>query len=218
MYFKSHERGNKIMEAISSLVNNPAQTHNHGNPNVAKTAAEKTQHKSTTLASENIDKFDSNSMNVNRNFNSKADRAEWLNVQGYRGQSALAMKNAVVADYVKSLIGGQTGNFWSNILDSEFTPRPFALDAYKAAEATSEKYDDYWGVEAVAERIFTFAKSLAGDDDKMFETMKNAFLKGFSLAEGVVPGKKLHDISYQTKERVLEYFDEWEKDIAAKKA
>ena len=203
---------------ISQLVNNSVNTHAN---NLPKTASQKTQEKSTTLASDNVDKFDSNSANVNRNYNSRPDRTDFINVQGYRNASVLQMKNAVVADFVNYSMSQQSQfqsgiDFLNNIMSGKFVPRPFAENAYKAAEATSEKYEDYWGVEAVAERIFTFAKALAGDREDLFNTMKNAFLKGFSQAEGVFKGK-LHDVSYQTKERVLEYFNEWEKEIAAKK-
>jgi hypothetical protein len=107
----------------------------------------------------------------------------------------------------------QSGN---SFLNAVFNPRPFALEAFNAAEATSKKHTDYWGVEAVAERLFTFAKTLAGDNDELFDTMKNAFLKGFNLASGAAKGR-LPDISHQTKARVLELFDGWEKEIAARK-
>ena len=199
---------------INSLLNNTANAHANNAP---KTSAEKTQQKATTLAADNIDKFDANSVNVNRNYQKALEHTEHLNIQGYKGMSTVQIKNAVVADFVNFSMRQQSGqSFWKDILGETFNPRPFALEAYKAAEATSEKHDDYWGVEAVAERIFTFAKSLAGDRDDLFDTMKNAFLKGFNLASKAA-NNKLPDISFKTKERVLELFDGWEKEIAAKK-
>lgn len=199
---------------INNVAHQPLNAHNNSLP---RTAEEKTQDKVTTLASDNVDKFDGKYVNVNRNYNGGLNRTDETVVRGYKAQSALQMKNAVVADYVKSNMINQAGNgFWQGIIsNSSFTPKPFALDAFKKAEATSEKYDDYWGVEATAERIFTFAKTLAGDDEKLFNTMKNAFLKGYSLASKAT-GDKLPDISSQTKARVLELFDEWEKEINAK--
>jgi hypothetical protein len=199
---------------INPLISNHAANHTGGQ---SKTAQQQTQEKAnTTLAAENVDKFDKHSVNVNRNFNRAPDRSEFLNVQGYRGKSVIQMKNAVVADFVRHSLGQQPGNsFWSSILGDTFTPRPFAIDAFKAAEKSSEKHEDFWGVEAVAERIFTFAKTLAGDNDKLFDTMKNAFLKGFNQASSAAKGK-LPDISHQTKARVLEMFDEWEKEIKSR--
>jgi hypothetical protein len=207
------------MTTINNLVNyNP----NSNIANQAKTASEKTQQKTTTLAADNVDKFDTSSVNVNRNYQHGATRTENPNiqVQGYRRMSDVQMKNAVVADFVKHAMSNQANNksldFWNSILNEKFTPRPFALEAFKAAEATSEKHEDYWGVEAVAERIFTFAKSLAGNRDDLFDTMKNAFLKGFSQASSAARGK-LPEISHQTKQRVLELFDGWEKEINERK-
>ena len=195
---------------VSQIVNNSVNSQSN---NLPKTASQKTQEKNSTLSTENVDKFDSSSVNVNRNYQSATHRTDSLNVQGYKGQSALQIKNSLMADYVSFLFKGQSGN---NILDTMFNPKPFALDAFNAAEASSAKHADYWGVEAVAERLVTFAKTLAGNDEKMFATMKNAFLKGFSLAAGAVGGK-LPDISHQTKARALELFDEWEAEINARK-
>ena len=200
---------------INSLAHNPPNAHNS---NLPRTASEKTQEKATTLAADNVDKFDANAVNVNRNFQSSPERTDFLNVQGYKRMSAFQMKNSVVTDYVNSTITNQAGNgFWGDIVnnDAGFVPRPFAVEAFNAAEATSEKYDDYWGAEAAAERIFTFARILADDDDRLFSIMKNAFLKGFNLASGAANGK-LPEISNLTKERTLEYFDEWEAEITAR--
>jgi hypothetical protein len=97
-----------------------------------------------------------------------------------------------------------------------FGRTPEALNALRVAEATSEKHSDYWGVEATAERLFTFAKTLAGGDDSKFQTMKNAFLEGFRQAAGA-RGGNLPSISFQTRDRVLEMFNQWESEINARK-
>ena len=199
---------------INTHVNTQLNAHNN---NMPKTAAEKTQDKATTLAADNVDKFDGKSMNVNRNFKNAPEQTEEAVIRGYRAQSLVQLKNAAVADYVKHNMSQQAGvSFWKGILENTtFTPKAFALDAFNKAEATSEKHDDYWGVEATAERIFTFAKALAGDNDRLFDTMKNAFLKGFNLASSAANGK-LPDISTQTKNRVLELFDGWKAEIDAR--
>jgi hypothetical protein len=197
---------------ISQIVNNTINTTNN---NLPKTAEQKTQEKGTTLATDNVDKFDSNSVNFNRNYQSDPHRTENQGVHGYKGMSSLQIKNSVLSDYVNFTLRRQTGNdFWNDILGLTFTPKSFAVEAFNAAEASSTKYGDYWGVDAVAERIFTFAKTLAGErGNELFDTMKNAFLKGFNMAEGTVKGSKLPGISYDTKNKVLELFDAWEKEI-----
>ncbi|MCL1902939.1 MAG: hypothetical protein FWF94_00790 [Oscillospiraceae bacterium] len=197
-----------------NLINNQPNAHHS---NLPKNAAEKTQEKANTLATDNVDKFDADSVNVNRNFQNAPGRTDEAAIRGYKGQSVIQMKNAVVADYVSQNFKKQSGvNFWKNIADNtSYTPSAFALSAYNKAEATSKDYDDYWGVEATAQRLFTFAKSIAGNDEKMFETMKNAFLKGFNQALGTAG--KLPDISYQTKARTLELFDAWGAEIKSSK-
>ncbi|MDR0197544.1 MAG: hypothetical protein LBI36_04920 [Oscillospiraceae bacterium] len=183
--------------------------------NTPKTAQQDTQKKSTTLAADNVDKFDANTAAYNANYNAAAAKTENLNVQAYKG-GVKQIKNALFQDYVNFSFGKQSGVSINPFDNFNFNPSSFAVNAFKAAEDTSAKYEDYWGVDAVAERIFTFAKTLAGDNDELFDTMKNAFLKGFKLAEGS-RGGKLPEISYQTKEKVLDYFDGWEEEINAKK-
>jgi hypothetical protein len=46
--------------------------------------------------------------------------------------------------------------------------------------------------------------------------MKNAFLEGFRQASGA-RGGNLPSISFQTRDRVLEMFDQWESEINARK-
>ncbi|MDR0223225.1 MAG: hypothetical protein LBI38_06830 [Oscillospiraceae bacterium] len=200
---------------ISKVIDTSMTNH----ANIPKTAQQDTQKKSTTLAADNVDKYDANTAAYNANYNAAANRTENLNVQAYKG-GVKQIKNALFQDYVNFNFGKQSGVSINRFFeDFSFNPSSFAVNAFNAAEATSEKHADYWSADAVAERIFTFAKTLAGENDELFSTMKNAFLKGFKLAEGSRGGTgKLPDISYQTKEKVLSYFDDWEKEINGKKA
>jgi hypothetical protein len=137
-----------------------------------------------------------------------------------KGSSTVKMKNDAVRDWVaKSLSEQASGTGGIGGIRSGYEPingAQIITDAIAKAEKTSEKYEDYWGVEATAERIYTFARALAGDNDEMFSTMKNAFLKGFQAALG--ERGSLPEISYKTKEKVLSHFDDWEKEIASKKS
>ena len=66
-------------------------------------------------------------------------------------------------------------------------------------------------------RIFDFAKSLAGDDSKYADTLKEAFIKGFGLAEKSYGGKdKLPKVCYETYDKVIDMFDSWGKDSDSK--
>jgi len=187
--------------------------------NLPKTSQQETQKKQTTLAADNADKFDPDTAAYNKNYQNASNKTEYVPVKSYKG-GALQMKNALVQDYVNYTFGTMSGVADNPQLGQQlgkigYTPQPFAQKAYDAAEATSEKYEDYWGSDAVSERIFTFAKTLANGNDELFDKMKNAFFKGFKLAEGA---KKdgLPEICYETKDKVLSLFDKWEEDIKNK--
>lgn len=79
----------------------------------------------------------------------------------------------------------------------------------QAQQAIAE--DGEWGVNAVAGRILDMAKALSGGDPSKIDTLRNAVMKGFGEAEKVWGGS-LPEISYQTKAKVMEGFDEWAKE------
>ncbi|MCL2020210.1 MAG: hypothetical protein FWG70_10710 [Oscillospiraceae bacterium] len=188
-----------------------------------KPAAQESQKKSTTTVADNVDKVDKTdatykpayTQNTNRSENRRTETDEF---RSRASLSARQMKNDAVRNMVQAQINAQVNKGGYKPL---FGGNETVMNAFKAAEASSEKYDDYWSVDATAERIFTFAKTLAGDDDAMFEKMKDAFLKGFKQAEGAwnsAGGGKLPSVSYQTKDKVLEMFDTWESEIKAKQS
>lgn len=75
-----------------------------------------------------------------------------------------------------------------------------------AAAAVSENGE--WGVNAVSDRIVSFAKSLAGGDPGKIELLREAIDKGFASAQKTLGGK-LPDISNQTYDAVMAKLDEW---------
>lgn len=85
-------------------------------------------------------------------------------------------------------------------------------DRLAAQDAISENGD--WGVEKTAERILNFAKALSGGDSAKISTLKNAVMKGFAEAEKAWGGK-LPDICGKTYDRIMEGFDQWEKQAGA---
>jgi len=76
----------------------------------------------------------------------------------------------------------------------------------QAEEYISE--DGYWGVNAVSERLFNMAQSLAGDDPARMERMRGAVEAGFAGAERVWGGE-LPQISHDTLAATMELFDNW---------
>ncbi|MCL2077444.1 MAG: hypothetical protein FWH08_03445 [Oscillospiraceae bacterium] len=192
----------------------------HGNQ--PKPASQETQKKETTLAADNTDKFEPENNTYSQTYNKGANRTDYRGIGNDEGvvnsrASARQLKNDAVRGMVQSQINAQVNKGGYKPL---FGGNETVMNAFKAAEASSAKHDDYWSVDATAERIFTFAKTLAGDNDEMFQTMKDAFLKGFRQAEGAwrgAGGGKLPGVSYETRDKVLEMFDQWEQEINAKK-
>ncbi|MDE7230595.1 MAG: hypothetical protein K2N56_08960 [Oscillospiraceae bacterium] len=194
-----------------------------------KPAERVSEEKSTTLASEHTDKFvksetgftpaytkatvtdnRSNQKNDHTADDSKSKASEKTDSAKAASKSVRQMKNEGMKDIVAKLIGGQaSGTKATSSIDQLL--RSYGLEPLKADS------EDFWGAEKTANRILDFAKALAGDDEKAFEKMKNAVEKAFGECEGIWGGK-LPSVCYETKDLIAKGFDEWEKEIAAKKA
>lgn len=98
--------------------------------------------------------------------------------------------------------GGYADNALSSLLKIDSKTQLEAQDAISA--------DGEWGVDKTAQRILDFAKALCGGDASKLSTLKDGILKGFEAAEKVWGGS-LPDICYQTKQKIMDTMDEWEK-------
>ena len=101
---------------------------------------------------------------------------------------------------------GQTYNtandIWSFLASGDFT-----VDAATKAQAEKDIAEDgYWGVEQTSNRIIDFAMALTGGDPDKIEEMREAFKKGYKMAEKTWGGE-LPDISKRTYDAVMEKFD-----------
>ena len=85
----------------------------------------------------------------------------------------------------------------------------------EAQSAISE--DGEWGAKKTAERILNFAIGLSGGDPEKIGLLKNAVLKGFAAAEKIWGGG-LPGVSYETRDRIMAGFDEWERTGSAQAA
>ena len=189
----------------------------HG-PN--KTATEESQKKTTTASADvKTDSFDpAETTTYKASYNKGSNRTDNADFRSRAGMSARQLKNDAVRNMVQSQMNAQVSG--GSGYKPMFGGNSSIMAAFQAAEATSAKHDDFWGVEATAERLFTFASSLAGDCEKTLGAMRDAFMKGFRAAEGSSAGGgrgKLPPISYQTRDRVLEMFDKRFSELAAKK-
>lgn len=95
-------------------------------------------------------------------------------------------------------------DIWSFLSGGNFTVDP----ATKAQAQADIAEDGYWGVKQTSSRILDFAKALTGGDPDKIQEMRDAFEKGFKMAEETWGGE-LPDISQQTYKAVMDGFDAW---------
>ncbi len=97
---------------------------------------------------------------------------------------------------------GKVNNIWDMLRTGQVE-----VDPETRAQAEADIAEDgYWGVKQTSDRIVEFAQALAGDDPAKLGEMKEAFLKGFKMAEKTWGGE-LPEISQKTYDAVLEKFD-----------
>ena len=122
-------------------------------------------------------------------------------------------KTEQLRSLVEKMMGKQgltlakASDMWSFLAGGDFT-----VDEETRAQAQKDIAEDgYWGAEATAERILSFAKALTGGDPEKIEDMKDAFIKGYKEATKAW-GKDLPELSQQTYDKVMEKFDAWSKE------
>ncbi|GHU45665.1 hypothetical protein FACS1894120_0930 [Clostridia bacterium] len=177
----------------------------------AEKSAEKTANASAAQA-EKSDKFEGTSPTTVNTY----QKPTWNGKTASMGNSpsALNIKNELVKNYVQNTLKGE-----------QFTPgSSLGLSAYNAAEATSKGLSEfeYWGSDATSERIFTFAKTLAGGDLATLDKMEAAFNKGYNSAVGQIAkgtGKsKLPEATTNTYDKVTQKFADYRKELQEKAA
>ena len=92
------------------------------------------------------------------------------------------------------------------------------VDDETAAEAAKEIADDgYWGVEQTSERMFSFAKALAGNDPTKADSMLEALQKGYDEAAKQWGGE-LPEICQKTLEATKKKLTDWRDGVTAETA
>lgn len=180
-----------------------------------KTAAQETEKKDTTLAADNTDKFVESETTytpaytkatAGKSVTNAASDSEAATVKvSYK--SARQIKNESMQSWVNSTVDKQSTLAWAQIGKD------------KIAEA-NDTNGDFWGADATAQRIFDFAKNLAGDNDELYQTLRDAVDEGFAQA-GKLFSKKtgekgLPSVCNDTYDKVMTMFDDWKKEIDGK--
>ena len=124
-----------------------------------------------------------------------------MNIQ--KPGSNVSMKNEAFKAMVSDIIGRQSGLAFDAIMK----------DADKIQNGT---IDDYWSADQTAQRIYDFARTLAGDDDSKLETLRKAVQEGFRQAGASFSKtsgmKGLPSICQDTYKQVMDKFDDWAKE------
>lgn len=115
------------------------------------------------------------------------------------------MQNLVSTMFKKQGIAfNNADEMWKKLASGEFT-----ADAETISQAKADIAEDgYWGVKNTSERMFDFAKALAGDDPEKMKKMQEAVKKGFDEATKAW-GKELPSISKDTLDAVNKLFDDY---------
>ena len=104
----------------------------------------------------------------------------------------------------QSATSDKANNIYSYLASGDFT-----VDEATRLEAQAEIADDgYWGSIQTSDRIVDFAKALAANDPAKAEELKEAFKKGYELAQETWGGE-LPEISKKTFDLVIEKLDAW---------
>ncbi len=98
---------------------------------------------------------------------------------------------------------GQANDIWSFLAKGDYKVDP----ATRAQAQADIAEDGYWGVEQTSDRIIDFATALTGGDPDKIEEMREAFKKGYAMAEEKWGGE-LPEISQKTYDAVMKKFDE----------
>lgn len=175
-----------------------------------KSTTEQAAKKDTTTAADrpNVDKYEAkNDATYTPAYTKASSKSQSHNekesVKVDKPKSAVAMKNEAFQSMVKDIIGKQSGAAYEAIMK----------DADKIQNGT---IDDYWSADATAQRIYDFARTLAGDDDSKLEMLRDAVKEGFRQAGAAFSKstgmKGLPSICHDTYDKVMDMFDDWKKE------
>ena len=139
----------------------------------------------------------------------KASEADRAKIVQQMKEADAARQNQLIELVNKTLSGqanayGKAGNIWQRLRSGDFT-----VDAATKAQAQADIGENgYYGVKQTSQRLFDFAKALAGDDVAKMKKMQSAMEKGFKQAEKTWGGK-LPSICQDTIDSARKLFDDY---------
>lgn len=207
----SRKKGMITME-IAKVAEQAAVTPQTAPKSSVQTASEKAKN---TLTADNADKYVKSEEIFTPAYTKKsAQKKDVDNATNEFKGSVAQTKAEHLASVVDTIISHQaskiSGTSKSKIELSGELKAQIEEVTGKKVESEETESENYWGAEATAKRIFEFAKTLSGDNKEFADTLKDAFIKGFGLAEKAYGGKgKFPSVCYETYDKVIEMFDDW---------
>jgi hypothetical protein len=195
-----------INPLYDSYTNAPVNTKSSAKVNETKNEKDtaKTAEKSAENTSKRTDSFERSEGSVKNNTYTKGIATEKA------GKSVLQIKNEGMKDMVAQLIGPA-----ANVSDNkQGLTLESIMKSYDLDYIESDGSEDFWGAEKTANRILDFAKSLAGNDPKNIETLRDAFEKGFGECKKIWGGE-LPGVCGETADLVRKGFDDWANEVNA---
>lgn len=165
-----------------------------------------TENKSKDIEAATIEKNTVESFATYKKTSSKVDTATIQKLKQEAEEKTMQFRNLV-----EKLLLKQSNKVSQSSIDVYEVIRSGKLEIddetkKKAAEEISE--DGYWGVEQTSERLFSFAKALAGNDPAKADEMVEAFKKGYQAAEKTWGGE-LPKICQETYDAFLNKIENW---------
>lgn len=183
---------NPVNSSLSGLEYKPA-----GSQNTASKRAEKKSNDYDSAFSVDI----SISGSIKKGIGLSADEIESIKDQADLSSSSLK-------DVVEKLIVKQQNNASTYTINIEILGTTGEVASSQADATAGISENGEWGVNAVSDRIVSFAKALSGGDTGKIEMLRDAIDKGFASAQKTLGGK-LPDISSQTYDAVMSKLDDW---------
>ena len=189
-----------------------AMTANYENSKVSKETEKKNTEAATTSQLEE---------SVAAKFE-KSDASEKKQVAKYdaatieKMKAEAEMKTAQLRTLVEKMLLKQ-GQKFTSLADTfdMIKEGTIEVDDETAAEAAKEVADDgYWGIEQTSDRLFSFAKALAGNDPTKADSMLEALQKGYDEAAKQWGGE-LPELCQKTLEAAKKKLTDWRDGVTA---
>lgn len=148
------------------------------------------------------------------NSSKKAPKSDMAVIEKLKAEAE--QRTAQMRSLVEKMLSKQ-GKKFTSFADTFDQIKKGLIQVDPAVSAQAQKdisEDGYWGVEQTSERLFSFAKALAGNDpayaDKMLEAMKKGFEQATKSWGGELP-----DICQRTIDAATEKINNWKNGTAS---